>query len=150
MIEYMSKFMIVWAVAFLPVSELFIAIPTGFALGLDSTSILVSTITGNILPILLIHFGFQQMMRIESVQRWLMRLATPKVQGLATRYGLWLILVGTPLVGVWAIGITAELTAINRRNVFLTALVSICIYSLGVTFAAVYGVEAISSLFGAG
>jgi len=144
--EYLIKALSVWLTAFLPVSELFVAIPAGFALGLNAPSVWLWTVVGNFMPILLIQLLYEQLMGCRPIGRWLSRLATDKVQARANKYGIWFVLLATPLTGVWAMAITARLLAMEAGRVRLFALLSICIYALGVTLGVFCGAGALLNI----
>ncbi|RMG73204.1 MAG: hypothetical protein D6711_11340, partial [Chloroflexi bacterium] len=90
--EYLSKALMTWFLGFFPLAEIYVAVPAGMALGLSGLSVVVWSVFGNFLPILLIHYGYESLMRIEWINRWLTWLASDKAKARMDRYGIWAVL----------------------------------------------------------
>ncbi|GAB4318002.1 MAG: hypothetical protein Kow00117_08230 [Phototrophicales bacterium] len=128
--EYLSKALMTWFLGFFPLAEIYVAVPAGMALGLSGLSVVVWSVFGNFLPILLIHYGYESLMRIEWINRWLTWLASDKAKARMDRYGIWAVLVLTPWIGVWAMSATAKAFGMNITRLMLAALVSIVVYAV--------------------
>lgn len=130
MMDYMLLAFGAWFAGFFPLLEIVAAVPLALAAGLDTLSAVFWTVFGNFTPILLIDLFYVQMRRSERVKRWLDGLVSEKAQARLNRYGVWFILVATPIVGVWAMGVAGKLLKIERTKLFTATFVSIFVYAL--------------------
>ena len=129
-IEYIFLAFSAWFLGFFPLTEIYIAIPAAMAMGLDPVSVFFWCVFGNFTPLLLIHFFYEQMSRNEWIQRWLNHFASPKFKQRLDSHGTWFVLLATPWIGVWVIGMTAKLLGMNTRKLLWTSLVSIAVYGI--------------------
>lgn len=125
--------------AFLPTSELFVAVPAGYALGLDAASVYAATVLGNFLPVLLLSVLYDRLSRVRRLERLFARLDSPKARHRVNRYGLWFVLAATPLVGAWAMTVSARLLGMGTRRVCAAAFSSLCAYALVVVMVVFCG-----------
>lgn len=132
--EYLGAAASAWFLGFFPLTEAAIAVPAALASGLDNFSAIFWTVLGNLTPILLIHFGFESLMRIDRVRRWLTKLISEKSKARFDRWGVWFILIFTPWIGVWAMGVTAKALQINSRRFIAYAFLSVTIYAVVLTY----------------
>lgn len=128
--EYLLKAGSAWFVGFFPLAEIYIAVPSAVALGLDDVSVILWTVLGNFTPALLINFLYQQIMRIPRVASWLKRLISEKVQAQINRFGMWFVLLATPWTGIWAMAVAAKILRIRTGQFLLAAFVSILVYAV--------------------
>lgn len=128
--EYLLKAGSAWFVGFFPLAEIYIAVPSAVALGLDDVSVILWTVLGNFTPALLINFLYQQIMRIPRVASWLKRLISDKVQAQINRFGMWFVLLATPWTGIWAMAVAAKILRIRTGQFLLAAFVSILVYAV--------------------
>lgn len=128
--EYLLKAGSAWFVGFFPLAEIYIAVPSAVALGLDDLSVILWTVLGNFTPALLINFLYQQIMRIPRVASWLKRLISDKVQAQINRFGMWFVLLATPWTGIWAMAVAAKILRIRTGQFLLAAFVSILVYAV--------------------
>jgi uncharacterized membrane protein len=61
MIEYLAKAWAVFLIGFMPVAEIYVAVPAGMAMGLDPISAVTWSVAGNWAPIPLLHLLYDQM-----------------------------------------------------------------------------------------
>lgn len=128
--EYLLKAAGTWFMGFFPLAEIYIAIPAGMAIGLDDLSVIFWAVFGNFTPVLLIHYGYEQLIRIERVRAWFARLVTERVKARVNRYGAAVVLVLTPWVGVWGMALTAKALQMHAGRFALSAFVSITVYAI--------------------
>lgn len=128
--EYLLKAGSAWFVGFFPLAEIYIAVPSAVALGLDDVSVILWTVLGNFTPALFINFLYQQIMRIPRVASWLKRLISEKVQAQINRFGMWFVLLATPWTGIWAMAVAAKILRIRTGQFLLAAFVSILVYAV--------------------
>lgn len=137
--EYVSAALGVWFLGFVPVGELLIAVPAALASGLDDVSAIFWTVFGNLTPLLIIHFGFEGLMRVDRIHGWLTKLVSDKAKARFDKWGIYFILLATPWTGVWAMGVTAKALRIEPRRFILAACSSIFLYALGMVILLRFG-----------
>jgi len=141
--EYMGAALGVWFLGFVPVGELLIAVPAALAAGLDDVSAIFWTVFGNLTPLLIIHFGFEWLMRVERIRGWLTKLVNDKAKARFDKWGIYFILLATPWTGVWAMGVTAKALRIEPHRFITAACASIFFYALGFVILLRLGASAI-------
>jgi len=137
--DYLSKALSVWFLGFFPLAEIYIAVPAGLALGLGAVSVIVWAVFGNFLPVVLIHYAYDQLRQIAWVDRWLSRLSSERMQARINRWGVWAVLVLTPWTGVWAMAAVAKALGMRGSVLLPAALISILVYSVGIVLVASIG-----------
>lgn len=143
-LAYAWKAATVWFVAFVPIFELYIAVPTGIALGLDPVSAVIWTVAGNWPPALLVHWGYERLRQVGRVGRWFEQLATGRWRRSLEAGGpLWILLL-TPLAGIWAMAVTAKVAGLRARMFLLWSFVSVFGFSVVTAALVVAGVELVS------
>lgn len=140
--EYIAKAATVWLVGFLPVFELYVAVPTGIALGLDPVSTVLWTVLGNYAPILLIHFFYDQITRLPRVRTYIEWLRSDRFKAQVDRYGGWFVLFVTPWVGVWITAATAKLFHMDGYKMLLYMFISVVGHSIIVALLLELGIAA--------
>ena len=140
-VEYLAAAALTWLVGFVPGAEIYIAIPVGLAAGLDPISALVWAALGNIVPLFLIDLGYERLRRIERVDYWLAKLRRERVERLLDRYGVWLVFVATPILGVWTMALAAKGLGMASRPFIMASVVSVLIYAVIVLVALLVGID---------
>ena len=72
--EYVAAAAITWLIGFLPLFEVYVAIPVGLAAGLDPVSATAWAAFGNIVPLYLVDLGYERLRQHERIDRWLAML----------------------------------------------------------------------------
>lgn len=144
MTDYLLLALGAWFAGFFPLLEIIAAVPLALAAGLDTLSAVFWTVFGNFTPILLIDLFYVQMRRSERVRRWLDGLVSVRAQARINRYGVWFILVATPIVGVWAMGVAGKLLRMERGKLFVATFVSIFVYALVLAALIQWGAHALA------
>ncbi|VEP15335.1 hypothetical protein H1P_3270004 [Hyella patelloides LEGE 07179] len=97
-IEYTSKAATAWFLGFFPYLEIYVAVPSAIALGLDYVSAVFWSVLGNFTPIPLLLFFYQEIGRIAwfklQIEK-LKRRSSKRIQSSMNRYGAWFILILT-------------------------------------------------------
>jgi len=127
-VDYLSKGLMTWWVGFFPAFEIYVAVPTGLALGLTLIEAVLWGVAGNFTPILLIHYGYERLKKIPRLARWMARLTSERLQARVNRYGAWFVLFFTPLTGVWVMALTAKALRMDGRRLLWVSLASILVY----------------------
>jgi uncharacterized membrane protein len=128
--EYIGLAFGAWFLGFFPLAEIYVAVPAALAAGLDDISAIFWTVTGNITPILLIHFGFEALMRIDRIRNWMTKMVSDKAKARFDKWGIYFILLATPWTGVWVMGVSAKALRIEPRRFIFTACASVFIYAV--------------------
>ncbi|MCC5878002.1 MAG: small multi-drug export protein [Candidatus Sumerlaeia bacterium] len=141
MLEYIAKSFSVFFVGFFPFAEIYVAVPAGFALGLDPASVIVWSIVGNFLPVLLIQWFHDVLLRIPRFGPWLGGLASEKVKDRLDRHGFWFVVLATPWIGVWVVAAVLRLLDMDPRKAVLSILIGVVGYAVVIAGLIMAGVE---------
>jgi uncharacterized membrane protein len=143
--EYIVRASAAWFVGFFPLAEIYVAVPAALAAGLDPVSVVFWTVFGNFTPVLLIHFFYEQLIRLERIRRWFDKLVSEDLKAKLDRYSLWFILIITPWTGVWVMAVTAKVLKLEHRTLFVATLVSITVYAIALVVLIQSGISALTS-----
>lgn len=146
MTEYILKSASVFFVGFFPFAEIYVAVPAGFAIGLDPVSVVVWSVIGNFLPALLIHFFHQQLLMIPRFGPWLGRLSSERIKEKLDRHGFWFVALSAPWIGVWVVAATLKVLDMNPRTLLCSLLVGVVGYAVVIALLIVVGVAAVSGM----
>ncbi len=127
--------------AFLPISELVVAVPVGYAMGLHPAAICVCVILGNCAPIAVIRFCMVPMSRSGPTARLLQRVQHSRWSGYVHRRGDWFVLAATPLTGVWFMTLTTLLAGMTGRRTTAAMIASIAGYTFIYAVAVAHGIR---------
>ena len=144
-VEYVAAAALAWFVGFLPLFEIYVAIPVGLAAGLDPMSATVWSALGNILPLYLVDLGYEWLRRHERIDRWLSRLRRERVERILDRYGWLAVIVATPLLGVWTMALAAKALGMATRPFLIASTVSVFVYAVLITASIMLGLELIAA-----
>lgn len=143
MLDYIVGALGAWLIAFLPLTGIYIAVPAAVAAGLDNLSVVIWAVFGNYMPIVVIHWLYERLMRIERVRILLRRLVSQQIKVQIDRWGLWFVLLLTPLAGVWLVAITVKSLGMESRRFLLASFVSILGYAIVILIALRFGISAV-------
>jgi len=144
MIDYLGKSLSVWFMGFFPLAEIYVAIPAGMALGLSVSSVIFWAVFGNFLPVLLIHYAYDRLKNFPRINVWLVWMASEKAQARMNRWGVWAVLLLTPITGVWIMAVAAKTLGMRGERLLLASFVSIMFYALGIILLIELGAEIIT------
>lgn len=133
--EYVSRAAAAWFLGFFPLAEIYVAVPAAVASGLDNVSVIVWTVSGNFTPALLITSFYAWLRGFERVDRWFSRLESERMERWLNRYGVWIVLVITPWIGIWATTVTAKVFGMRSAQLLPAAFVSIMLYAIVILLA---------------
>ena len=141
MLDYLYKAFAVWFTGFFPLFEIYVAVPLGLAIGLDPVSVIFFAVAGNTTPIILIEYGYTWLTKFERINSWLNKLTSEKVSRNVNKYGFWYILVITPWVGVWAMGVASKIFQMKSRVFIWGSFISIVTYAVAIVVLIQLGVN---------
>jgi len=144
-VEYVAAGALAWLVGFLPLFEIYIAIPVGLAAGLDPVSATVWSAFGNIVPLFLVDLGYERLRRHERINHYLSKLRRERVEGVLDRYGWIAVFTATPLLGVWTMALAAKGLGMATRPFLIAATVSVFVYAILITVAITLGIELVTT-----
>lgn len=141
---YVARAAWAWFLGFVPVAEIYVAVPAAVAMGLDPVSVVVWTVAGNYAPVPLVHLLYARLVAIPRVRGWFGRLVSDRFAGRLERHGIWIVLVVTPWVGVWAVAVTAKVLRLRRRALFGATFVSILVYAVALVVLIELGIDVLT------
>jgi uncharacterized membrane protein len=130
-----------WLVGFFPFAEIYVAVPVAMAAGLDKGSAIFWSVFGNFTPIVLIHYAYERLARLEWARPWLKRFTSEKFKNRIDRYGVWFVLLITPWTGVWVMGVTAKALGMDGRPLLVTGFISLLLYAIVLVYLFDLGAE---------
>ena len=139
--NYIAAAALAWFTGFIPLFEIYVAIPVGLAAGLDPVSATVWSALGNIVPLFLIDLGYERLRRVERVDHWLAKLRRERVERLLDRYGIVLVFIATPLLGVWTMALAAKGLGMASRSFLIASVISVFVYAVLTTAAILLGID---------
>jgi uncharacterized membrane protein len=139
--DYWLTAMGAWLVSFMPFSGIHIAIPVALAAGLDKVSAMFWAVFGNYTPLVLIHVAYERLEKVEKLARWMRRFVSEKYKAQLDRYGPWFVLLTTPWLGVWTLGITTKAFGMEGRPLLIFGLISLVLYAVVIAYMAEMGIE---------
>jgi uncharacterized membrane protein len=143
--EYVAAAAFTWLVGFVPLFEIYVAIPVGLAAGLDPVSATAWAAFGNIVPLYLVDLGYERLRQHERIDHWLAMLRRERVERVLNRYGWLAVFAATPLLGVWTMALAAKALGMATRPFLIASTVSVAIYAVLITASIVLGLELIGA-----
>ena len=143
--EYVAAAALAWLVGFLPLFEIYVAIPVALAAGLDPLSATFWSAFGNILPLYLVDLGYEWLRQHDRIDRWLSLLRRERVERILNRHGWVAVFAATPLLGVWTMALAAKALGMATRPFLIASTVSVCAYALLITVSIVLGLELVTA-----
>ena len=140
-VEYLAAAALTWLVGFIPLFEIYVAIPAGLAAGLDPVSATLWAAFGNIVPLWLVDLGYERLRRIERVDRYLSMLRRERVERILDRWGFIAVFVATPLLGVWTMALAAKGLGMTSRPFLIASTISVSVYAVVITLAIMLGLD---------
>lgn len=130
-----------WFMGFFPMLEIYVAIPAAVLMGLDPVSSVLWAGLGNFSPIPFIAFFHSLLLKVKRIKKWLDKLSNTKYKNRIETHGALVVLLLTPLIGSWAVGVIANGLGMNKTKLFISSGVSILIYGIIIAILSYYGVE---------
>ena len=144
-LEYLAGAALAWLVGFIPLFEIYVAIPVGLAAGLDPISATFWSAFGNLVPLWLVDLGYERLRLIERVDRYLSLLRRERVERILDRWGFVAVVVATPLLGVWTMALAAKALGMSSRPFLVASTISVSAYAVVVTLAILIGLDLIEA-----
>jgi uncharacterized membrane protein len=144
-LEYVAAAALTWLIGFVPLFEIYIAIPVGLAAGLDPISATVWAALGNIVPLWLVNLGYERLRRIGRIDHYLAKLRRERVERILDRYGWLAVFAATPLLGVWTMALAAKGLGMASRPFLVASTISVCVYAVIITASILLGLELIEA-----
>lgn len=130
-----------------PVGEILVAIPAGVALGVEPFTSFVVAFAANLLPLvilLLLMDRFER--RFPRLFNYFAKEGGRFRKRLEGRYGSAIMLLITPLIGVYATSVTSKFLGFGKMRSFLLQLTSLAAYGLLETFGLYFGIQLLPNL----
>ena len=141
MSEYIFKAFSVWFIGFIPACEIYLAVPVGIAMGLDYSSTILWSVTGNYTPILLIHHGYKWLSQLKQFKTRLKRLPSKHLKSWINTYGIGFVVLITPWIGAWAMAVTMKSLRMNSRLFLIYSFISVVVYAVAIAILIHAGVD---------
>ncbi len=128
--EYIWLSITAWLMGFFPLFEIYLAIPSTMALGLDMIFSVVWSGFGTFIAIPFIVYFFNFLSRIKWIGRFFYKLSQSKYSEKIRNRSFLFILVATPIVGTWTIGVIGKLVDLDKKSLFIASAISIVVYGI--------------------
>ncbi|CAM3866470.1 small multi-drug export protein [Alkalicoccus chagannorensis] len=142
--DYIVMSATAWLLGFLPIFEIYLAVPAAIGMGLDPVSAVLWGTFGNFVTIPFLVYCYSLMTKINWMHRWLLRMADSKFSRRMRDRGFLYVLLATPLIGAWAVGVVGKVADMDKARLFLSSLLSIFLCGVVIAFFTVTGIELFS------
>ena len=142
-IKYIVAAFTTWFVGFFPYFEIYVAVPAGFAAGLNWFDAFFWASLGNWMVIPFIDLCYKLLQRFKFMRKLIEKSLTGKWEKRIEKHGVWFILLLTPLAGVWTIGVIAKALKYNRAKLWLYSAISIGVTGLIIAILIKMGISVI-------
>ncbi|QUE87281.1 MULTISPECIES: small multi-drug export protein [Exiguobacterium] len=139
--EYISLSATAWFMGFFPMFEIYLAIPSTMLLGLDHVSAVLWAGFGNFLPVPLLAYFYDWLHRFKRLSGWLDRLEKHRFSHLMREHGSWSIILVTPLLGSWVVGVIGHSIGMRRSTLLIYSAISIFGYGVIIAWLTSKGIE---------
>jgi uncharacterized membrane protein len=114
------------------------------AMGLDGVSAVMWAVFGNFMPIPLLLLCYRQLTKVPRIRFWLERLerrGARKVKRAFDRYGVWFLVLMTPILGSWTIAVVAPIAGIHPQRTLVFSFVGILLYAIATAVLVASGIN---------
>jgi uncharacterized membrane protein len=143
-IKYIGAAFSTWFVGFFPYFEIYIAVPAGFAAGLNWFDAFFWASLGNWMVIPFVDICYEWLMRFKFMNKIAEKSLNGKWQDRIEKYGSWFILLLTPLAGVWTIAVIAKVLKFNRAKLLIYSAISVWVTGLIIAILIINGITLVS------
>lgn len=129
-----------WLVGFLPIFEIYIAVPTGVALGLTPVAAAFWGTFGNAAVVPVVMLFYDRLLRIG----WFRQRLTGRSErwkASVEKWGVLFVFVMTPILGVWIMSALGLAAGINRSKLVVASLISISVYAGLIAASIAFGLD---------
>ncbi|MCP1662514.1 MAG: hypothetical protein D5R99_04065 [Methanocalculus sp. MSAO_Arc1] len=141
MYEHLALSATAFLMGFLPVFEIYLAIPVTMALGLDGFSAVLWSCIGNFLAIPFVIVFYDALNSREWWSRYLMKLTSSKWSVRMKQHGCLFILIATPLIGSWAVGVLGKVIGMEKPGLLVSSGGSIIAYGILIGVLTQFGID---------
>jgi len=141
MYEYLALSATAFIMGFVPIFEIYLAIPITMALGLDGASAVLWSCIGNFLAIPFVIVFYDALNRWERLGRYLQRIADSKWSRKMRQNGCLFILIATPIIGSWAVGVVGKVIGMQKTRLLVSSGVSIFAYGILIGVLTQFGID---------
>lgn len=124
-LKYSGAVFTTWFTGFFPYFEIYVAIPVGFAAGLNWFDAFLWASFGNWMAVPFIDLCYNLLQKFAFMRKFIDKSLSGKWQKRIEQHGAWFILFFTPWAGVWTVGIIAKAIKYNRAKLWLYTAISI-------------------------
>ncbi|PSL42720.1 putative membrane protein [Salsuginibacillus halophilus] len=139
--EYVSLSISAFFMGYVPFFEIYLAIPVVMIAGMDPVSAIIWSGMGNFLAVPTVLFLYQLLSRWPRLGRWMKKLEYNRFRRHIDRYGGWMVLLVTVLVGVWAVAAAGRSLGMSYRVIMISSACSIILYGIATAFAVQRGLD---------
>jgi hypothetical protein len=139
-IKYIGAAFSTWFVGFFPYFEIYIAVPAGFAAGLNWFDAFFWASLGNWMVIPFVDICYEWLMKFKFMKKITEKSLNGKWENRIEKHGAWVILLLTPLAGVWTIGVIAKALKFNRAKLWIYSATSVGITGLIIAILIINGI----------
>lgn len=143
-IKYIGAAFSTWFVGFFPYFEIYIAVPAGFAAGLNWFDAFFWASLGNWMVIPFVDICYEWLMRFKFMNKIAEKSLNGKWQDRIEKHGSWFILLLTPLAGVWTIVVIAKALKFNRAKLLIYSAISVWVTGLIIAILIINGITLVS------
>jgi uncharacterized membrane protein len=140
-IKYIGAAFSTWFVGFFPYFEIYIAVPAGFAAGLNWFDAFFWASLGNWMVIPFVDICYEWLMKFKFMKKITEKSLNGKWQDRIEKHGAWFILLLTPLAGVWTIVVIAKALKFNRAKLLIYSATSVWVTGLIIAILIINGIE---------
>ena len=90
-----------------------------------------------------ISYSYDWLTKFDKVKTYFMKLASSNACKKLNNGGFALVLIATPLLGSWGIGVAGKMIGMDRKRLFLASAIGIAIYGTIVGILTQLGIEAV-------
>lgn len=130
-----------WFVGFFPYFEIYIAVPSGLAAGLDWFSAFLWAAFGNWVAIPFVDLCYEWLLRFKFMEKIKNKAVSGKWKARIEKNGALFILLLTPLAGVWTIAVIAKALGYNRYKLWLFSGISVGVTAFIIAFCMNFGIK---------
>jgi uncharacterized membrane protein len=139
-IKYIGAAFSTWFVGFFPYFEIYIAVPAGFAAGLNWFDAFFWASLGNWMVIPFVDICYEWLMKFKFMKKITEKSLNGKWQDRIEKHGAWFILLLTPLAGVWTIVVIAKALKFNRAKLLIYSATSVWVTGLIIAILIINGI----------
>lgn len=143
----LGSLVVVFLLSASPIGEILIAVPVGIALGMEPLLAFTVAYPANLVPIVILLplLGYLDR-RFPRFFNYFTRRGGRFQRGLQGKYGSAIMLLVTPIIGVYAASISSKFLRFSKKRSFVLQSVSVALYGLAEAIGIYFGIQLISGL----